>query len=45
MPGKYLSDSQVEFTDDWQGQWVVINSIEQANKFANEIISQRLTSG
>lgn len=38
VPGKHLNDNQLEFTSLWQGQWVVINSVEQANKFANEIL-------
>ena len=38
IPGKHLNKNQLEFTSLWQGQWVVINSVEQAEKFANSIL-------
>ena len=38
MPGKHLNDNQVKFTKEWRGQWIMINSVEQAARFASEII-------
>jgi len=30
MVGKSLNKNQIAFTESWKGQWIVINSIEQA---------------
>jgi len=37
MPDKDLNKKQVEFVDKWQGQFIVIRTIEQAKRFAREI--------
>jgi len=37
MPKKHLNDNQVKFFEEWKGQRVVINSIEQAEKWSKEI--------
>ena len=39
VPGGYFTNSQLEFTQHWKGQWIVINSVEQAEKLAKEIIN------
>ena len=41
MPKGKLNDNQVEFTERWKGQWVIISSVEQANRFANQVINNR----
>jgi hypothetical protein len=37
MPGKGLNENQVKFTKNWRGQFIVINSIEQAKIFAKDV--------
>ena len=37
MPGKKLNDNQVEFVDEWKGQYIVISSIEDAQQFADGV--------
>lgn len=37
MPKKKLNAKQVEFTEGWKGQFIVINSVEQADRLAEEI--------
>jgi len=37
MPGKSLNKNQLNFTMDWKGQWIVINSIGQASYLSREI--------
>ena len=39
MPKKTLNAKQVEFTENWQGQFIVINSIEQAGRFVDALRS------
>ena len=43
MPKKHMNDKQVKFTESWKGQFIVINSIEQAAMFANGV--KQLTIG
>ena len=38
MPKGKLNDNQVKFIESWKGQFIVINSIEQASWFANVVI-------
>lgn len=33
IPGKWLNSNQEAFVLDWKGQFIVIDSIEQAEKF------------
>lgn len=40
MPGKKLNKKQVEFTKEWRGQWIVIESIEQAGRLSKEILKR-----
>jgi hypothetical protein len=37
MTGSGLNKNQVKFTKDWKGQFIVINSIEQAQTFAKDV--------
>jgi len=37
MPDKDLNKKQVEFVDKWQGQFIIIRTIEQAERFAREV--------
>ena len=37
MPGKKLNANQVEFTEGWKGQFIVISSIEDAQQFADGV--------
>ena len=38
MPGKTLNKKQIEFVEGWRGQFIIINSIEQAGRFADGVI-------
>lgn len=44
VPGKYLNDKQVKFTDEWKGQWIVIDTIERANWLADSIVLNNATN-
>ena len=37
MPGKKLNDNQIEFTEEWKGQFFFCDSTEKAVRFAEEI--------
>lgn len=37
MPGKWLNDKQESFVSDWKGQFIVIDSIDQAERFIKGI--------
>lgn len=39
MPGKGLNKNQKEFVKEWRGQWIVIESIDQASKLSREILN------
>lgn len=39
MKGKGLNDNQINFTNEWQGQFIVIDSIDQALKFIDGVKS------
>lgn len=39
MPKKTLNAKQVEFTESWKGQFIIINSIEQAQRFVDALKS------
>ena len=41
MPKKNLNANQEKFTAGWQGQWIIIRSIEQAAVFADSLISAK----
>lgn len=40
MPGKGLNKNQKEFTKEWRGQWIMIDSIDQASRLAREILQR-----
>ncbi len=40
MPGKGLNKNQKKFTSGWKGQWIVIDSIDQASKLSREILKR-----
>ena len=39
MPDKKLNKNQIEFTKEWHGQWIKIDSIDQASKLAKAILA------
>jgi len=40
IPGKDLNKNQKEFVKEWRGQWIVIDSIDQASKLSKEILQR-----
>ncbi len=40
VEGKHLNANQVMFTNDWKGQWIMIDSVERAVRLANEILKR-----
>lgn len=38
MPKKVLNENQLDFIEEWKGQFIVINSIDQAARFADGVI-------
>jgi len=43
MPGKHLNDKQVKFTNEWKGQWIMIDTLQRANWLADSIVSNNAT--
>ena len=41
MPNKKLNKNQIKFVDNWQGQWFMVNSIDQAQQIAVAILEGR----
>jgi len=39
MPTKTMNKNQVKFASDWKGQFIVIDSVEQASRFAESVIN------
>jgi hypothetical protein len=40
IPGKDLNKNQKEFVKEWRGQWIMIDSIDQASKLSKEILQR-----
>jgi len=40
LPDKKLNKKQIEFTEDWKGQFFICYSVEQARRFSNSIINR-----
>ena len=40
MLDKALNKKQSEFVEDWKGQWIMIDSIDQAVKLSREILKR-----
>ncbi len=38
VPGKHLNDKQVTFTEEWKGQWIMIDTVEKAERLADGIV-------
>ena len=38
VPGKHLNDKQVTFTESWKGQWIMIDTVEKAERLADKIV-------
>lgn len=43
MRGKHLNDNQVKFTNEWKGQWIMIDTIERAGILADSIVANNDT--
>lgn len=43
VPGKQLNDKQVTFTKDWEGQWIMIDTEEKAERLADSIVLNNAT--
>jgi len=40
IEGKGLNENQKEFVKEWKGQWIIIDSIDQASRLSKEILQR-----
>lgn len=40
IEGKDLNKNQKEFVKEWRGQWIMIDSIDQASRLSKEILQR-----
>lgn len=39
IPGKQLNANQVKFTNEWKGQWIMIDTASKAERLAEKILT------